>query len=162
MKKVFDFRYVMLLLIIICGAYFLVSNNFFRNSVRGNSIERVVIDEAVFRVETVSDEQKLQKGLGKRKWMCSNCGMIFRFQESKKHAFWMKDMRFPLDIIWISDGKIVWIEKNVSHENQQKIYNPFVDTDSVLELRSGSCDEHEIEVGDYVRAESANWWRDLR
>ena len=42
--------------------------------------------------------------------------MLFRFSQAEKYSFWMKDMRFPLDIIWIKNREVVHIEKNISEK----------------------------------------------
>ena len=56
-------------------------------------------------------------------------------------------MRFPLDIIWILDGKIVHIEKNVS-EKFSGTLSPQVDADSVLEINAGIVDKIGIKISD--------------
>lgn len=123
---------------------------FFRAySFNGNKIEKISIKGHDFNVEIVSSPDKLQKGLGEREKMCKLCGMLFVFQKEGNHSFWMKGMRFPLDIIWLKDGKVVYIEKNVS-EKSQDILSADSAADSVLELNAGISDEIGINEGDKI------------
>jgi uncharacterized membrane protein (UPF0127 family) len=150
MKREFKKEYFFVAFLVLFLVVFLSTNNFLRHSFQGNRIHFYVIGGETFRLEEVYDEAYLKKGLSNRNWMCSKCGMSFRFEESKRHAFWMKDVNFPLDIIWVSRGEIVWIEKEVSHLDQERVYAPDVRADLVLEIRSGSCDKYGIEIGDSV------------
>jgi uncharacterized membrane protein (UPF0127 family) len=115
----------------------------------GNSLISLSIKNNAFRVEVVSDDQKMQKGLGGRDHLCDSCGMLFEFSKSGKYAFWMKDMQFPLDIIWIFQNKIVYIEKNV-RPDLVGVLTPSADANRVLELNAGSADKLGIEIGDKV------------
>ena len=61
----------------------------------------------------LTNEQK-EKGLSVKDELKENEAMLFIFEESAKHSFWMKDMKFPIDIIWLdSDGEVVHIEQNL-------------------------------------------------
>ena len=56
----------------------------------------------------------MAKGLAVKNQLKENEAMLFIFKESAKHSFWMKDMKFPINIIWLdSDGKVVHIEQNL-------------------------------------------------
>lgn len=113
----------------------------------GNKIIPVRIDQNVFWVEVVSDKIKMQKGLGERKAICENCGMIFEFSAPGKHAFWMKGMNFPLDILWINQGKVVHLEKNIQPDFTGNLM-PSQASDKVLEIRAGNIDALNLKVGD--------------
>ena len=81
-------------------------------------------------------------------------GMYFIFDKPDYHSFWMKDMRFPIDIIFINDGKIVTIYKNVpiptSETQLPPIYRPTNPVDHVLEINAGLADKYSFQVGDSV------------
>ncbi|MCK4635831.1 MAG: DUF192 domain-containing protein [Candidatus Moranbacteria bacterium] len=112
--------------------------------------DKIKINNVEFFVEVVDDNLKRQVGLGKRDNLCENCGMLFIFDKVGRHGFWMKDMKFDIDILWIRDSEIVFIEKNVSYETPETIYNPNVESNSVLELDSGVVEEFGIEAGDRI------------
>ena len=77
--------------------------------------------------------------------------MLFVFGNEAKHTFWMKDMKFPIDIIWLnSDGKVVHIEKNLQPCVSVLIctnYSPNTDSQYVLETVSEFTQRHNISVG---------------
>ncbi|MEI7621190.1 MAG: DUF192 domain-containing protein, partial [Candidatus Moraniibacteriota bacterium] len=81
--------------------------------------------------------------------LCVDCGMLFVFDNPDKYAFWMKDMQFALDILWLKDGKVVFLEKNILPTFKGTL-TPTEDADQVLEINAGKVDELGIEVGDAV------------
>lgn len=118
-------------------------------SVYGSRIEKIKIGENIFQTERVSSPERLQKGLSNRKTLCQNCAMLFEFPKAGRRSFWMKDMNFPLDIIWIENKKIVHIEKNVP-ENFSKSICPETPADQVLEINAGLVDKLNIEAGEQI------------
>lgn len=114
-----------------------------------NDFKQIEIGKEKFKAETVSASGKLEKGLGERKELCQNCAMFFDFPERGEHIFWMKDMNFDLDIIWIDQGKIVHIEKDVSHKTPQKTYSGAI-AEKVLEINAGLSDKYDFKIGDRI------------
>jgi uncharacterized membrane protein (UPF0127 family) len=110
----------------------------------------VEIDGHRFKVELAIDSQARQKGLGDRDQLCPDCGMLFLFPQKGVYSFWMKDMRFNLDIIWILDGKIVYISRNNSFHDLSLI-NPGVEADKVLEINANLADKYGFKAGDEVK-----------
>jgi len=64
-------------------------------------------------VEVADTVEKRSLGLGKRSGLENGWGMLFVFEKRKQHGFWMKDMEFPLDIIWLDNHRIAYILRNV-------------------------------------------------
>lgn len=118
-------------------------------SIHGNKIEKIKIGKNIFYAEVVADREKLQNGLGGRNFLCEYCGMIFRFSQSGKYPFWMKDMHFPLDIVWIKENKIVHIEKNVP-KNFSGILSSQIEANEILELNANMVDKTGIKIGDKI------------
>lgn len=116
----------------------------------------VLINNLILNVEIADTKEKRAKGLGGRTSLASDSGMLFTFPETKKHAFWMKGLSFPLDFIWIRGNKIVDITKNVPpvsvgvDDSQIPIYIPLTDVNMVLEVNGGFVDRSGIKVGDVV------------
>ena len=110
----------------------------------------VSIGGAVFSVEVVRTAEEQARGLGYRDSLCADCGMLFPFERPDRYSFWMKGMRFPIDIIWIREGTIVHIERNASHTDQTRVYRPDAPADMVLELGAGICNEKGIRENDRV------------
>ncbi len=93
------------------------------------------------------------RGLSNRKKLCNDCGMLFIHQRQSKHNYWMKDMNFPLDIIYIRDKQIVEVFKDVAifnDEHKFTVISPQEKADKVLELNAGWCDKHKVRVGDRI------------
>jgi uncharacterized protein len=103
-------------------------------------------------LSTTPDAQS--KGLAIRDSLNENEGMLFIFETPQKYSFWMKDMKFPIDIIWINqDGKIVHIEKNLPpcvFLLPCPSYAPKDDSLYVLEVVSNFTNKFNINVGDPV------------
>ena len=101
-------------------------------------------------LSTTPDAQS--KGLAIRDSLNENEGMLFIFETPQKYSFWMKDMKFPIDIIWINqDGKIVHIEKNLPpcvFLLPCPSYTPKDDSLYVLEVVSNFTNKFNINVGD--------------
>ncbi len=97
---------------------------------------------------------QLHKGLGKRTDLGDFDGMLFLFAgENKRPGIVMRDMQFPLDIIWIQRGIVIDIAPNVpiepGKEEQDLIpYYPRTTANIVLELPAGWVDQHELKIGD--------------
>jgi len=119
-------------------------------SLAGNKIGTIAIADQKFYAEIVLSEEKLSQGLGDRDGLCRSCAMLFKFSSTGQYPFWMKDMRFPLDILWILDGKIVYLEKNVS-EKFAGILSPPIVADQVLEINAGIADKLGVKAGDEIK-----------
>lgn len=114
----------------------------------------VINDQKIF-VEIVDTPSKRKAGLSNRERLGNNHGMLFDFGEKIQTSFWMKDMRFAIDIIWIEDGKIVQIDKDVQPEpntpdSELKHYFPNSIINYVLEVNAGTAEKHNFTVGDAV------------
>ena len=97
----------------------------------------------------VTPEQQTQ-GLSSRPSLCPTCGMLFVFGTPQNTKFWMKDMNFPLDLIWLNNNKIVQLDKNLLPEGAMpKDFYPSrqLITD-VLEVNGGFIDKYRLKVGD--------------
>lgn len=98
----------------------------------------------------VSDEER-QLGLMFREKINSDQAMLFLFKEEGFHSFWMKNMNFPLDIIWLDREKIiVHIESNVPpcQEPPCPSYTPQFPASYVLELKTGSVRKNQLKMYD--------------
>ena len=146
-KKTFILAFLALSVIIIGISYFI-------NNSTSNSRKACISDKACFNVEIADTLSEREMGLSGRDSMDNNSGMLFIFQEEEMPGFWMKDMKFSLDIIWIdSDLKIVGIEKNLQPcqaiENCPVFY-PDKKIMYVLEINFGLSDDFGFEKNDSV------------
>ena len=97
----------------------------------------------------VADTDALrQHGLSDRESLSDDMGMIFMFPESRTQAFWMKDMHFPLDIIWIDANKrVVGIADDLSPDTYPEAFVSPVPVMYVLEVNAGQAAHFGIEKG---------------
>lgn len=107
----------------------------------------VRIGEKKYILEIADSNAEREKGLGGRENLCAECGMLFVFEESDRYAFWMKDMRFSLDIIWLSGDRVVFVAHNVK-PNFSGTIDPGVSADRVIEVNAGAA--RNLQVGEKV------------
>lgn len=117
----------------------------------------VVIHNTKIPVEIANTEQSRQRGLGYRSGLPSYNGMLFLFDTKTQQSFWMKGMRFPIDILFIDGTTIKTIYKNVTPESPTttddhlRIYPSKVPIDKVLEINAGESDVLNLHEGDTVQ-----------
>lgn len=106
-------------------------------------------------VEVVNTSASITQGLSGRSEIGSD-GMLFVFDSSQHAVFWMKEMLFDLDLVWIHQGRIVGISPQVpkpvsgTPEHDLPLYRSEGLIDQVLELPAGKVEEAGIRPGDYV------------
>ncbi len=112
----------------------------------------VEINNIKISVELADTDDTRRLGLSYRPELAKDAGMLFVLPSEEIGRFWMKDMNFSLDIIWISNGKIVNISKNLPPGGAQpkETYSSEFPVDTVLEVNGGFCDERGIMIGNGV------------
>jgi hypothetical protein len=105
--------------------------------------------------EVVDTKASRELGLSGRTSMRDNEGMLFVFDYPGQYGFWMKDMNFPLDIIWISqNGYVVYIEQNMTPEsyleNPPKTAINNAQANYVLEMNAGMTEQYGLFLGSRV------------
>ncbi|MGH7204321.1 MAG: DUF192 domain-containing protein [Candidatus Levyibacteriota bacterium] len=112
------------------------------------------INHHTFSVILAKTSQEQAKGLGQRASLPPDQGMLFPFGKAEMLHFWMKDMEFPIDIIFIRDNTIVSIAPNAPAlkvpESKLPIYSPTQPSDSVLEINAGLSQKYNFKTGDTV------------
>jgi|GEM_PF-831717 uncharacterized membrane protein (UPF0127 family)/lipid II:glycine glycyltransferase (peptidoglycan interpeptide bridge formation enzyme) len=120
---------------------------------------RIKVGKTEISVETAKDTLSIMRGLSGRPSLSPNDGMLFIFPRPKRYRFWMPDMHFPIDIIWINDDKVVDITESASNKFNPlhpKFYRPLCDANYVLEVNAGFSEEKGIKVGDVVDLDGAS------
>ncbi len=125
-----------------------------------SDLREITVGDVEIMVQMADTAAERQKGLGGVTVLPAGQGMLFDFgvknispQDAK---FWMKDMKIPLDFIWIGGGKVVEITPNVpasppnASDRELKIYEPSENIDYVLEVNAGFAAKNGIKVGDNV------------
>lgn len=143
--------FIFLTLLLISGLFYFAWINYPTPKTSDNSklnITHVKAGEVFIEVESVVDSVAQARGLSGRESLGENKGMLFIFPESGLYPFWMKDMKFPIDIIWISEfGKVVHIKKNALPTSYPDLFVSEDLAKYVLEVPNGFTDKHDIKVG---------------
>ena len=108
----------------------------------------------VIPVEVADTLKKRSLGLGKRTSLKKGWGMLFVFEKRKPHRFWMKDMQFPLDIIWLDNHRIVHIIHNAKPANskdQPEVITSPVPVNFVLEITAGRAAKLLLKTGQRMK-----------
>ncbi|MEK7502976.1 MAG: DUF192 domain-containing protein [Patescibacteria group bacterium] len=120
---------------------------------RASSGQKMIVNISGRKVEVdiANNEKERNKGLGGRKNLPEDSGMLFIFEIPAKYSFWMKDMRFPIDIIWIEENKkITAISENIAPETYPASFSPSEPVKYVLEVNAGWADKNGVKSGDSI------------
>jgi hypothetical protein len=113
--------------------------------------EELIISEKKIKVEIASTPEAHYRGLSNREQLCPDCGMFFIFPDKQIRSFVMREMNFPLDIVFINSGEIVKIAADARPESYPAVaYSSSEPVDAVLELNAGYCSEKNIKIGDKI------------
>lgn len=107
------------------------------------------IGESSIVVELATSSAAREKGLGGRDGLAPDTGMLFVFPRDGAYAFWMKDMRFPIDMLWLdANGRVVTLRGSVSPDTYPAVFSATEPARFVLELPAGYADRHSISLGE--------------
>ncbi len=129
---------------------------YFMKSEEIEHISEIKINNQIVVAEVINKAKDREQGLSGRTDIGINEGMLFLFDEPGIYGFWMKGMKFPIDIIWIAGDKIVGVEENAApepgtDEKQLKVYYPAEPVNKVLELKAGRAELLRAEIGNEVK-----------
>lgn len=104
------------------------------------------IGNSTIEVETVNTRESRERGLSGRPNLEPNHGMLFVYEQPSLSCFWMKNMRFNIDILWFSEHRrLVHVEQNVSPSSYPNNYCTPNPAKYVLEVSAGTS----IQIGAY-------------
>lgn len=116
-----------------------------------NKPATVAVKGQNIQVELAETELEKQIGLSQTESLSEGEGMLFIFKNPDFYPFWMKDMSFPIDIIYINGDRVVTVIKNVQPPTDANaeltVYRPTEKADKVLEVVAGYADKHDITEG---------------
>ena len=116
---------------------------------RHTSADTLLVNGRSFSLEVAATVQSRELGLGNRTSLPADHGMLFVFSHVAPECFWMKDMHFPLDMIWVSsDKKVVHIEQNVAPSTYPNSFCPVTPAKYVIELNAGTAATADIRNGE--------------
>lgn len=128
-----------------------------RSGSNGYRQVNVIVNGVVLVADIAATDEQRTKGLSVKDSLADNEAMLFVLDNEGEHTFWMKNMKFPIDIIWIdTDKTVVHIEHNLqpcSSELFCPTYKPNDESLYVLETVGGFAERHDIVKGTIVEFE---------
>lgn len=124
-----------------------------KNKREENNFSFALVDNVKINLEIADNDEERYLGLSFRQSIPEYSGMLFLFPEKGIRSFVMRDMNFPLDIVFIEENKIIDIYSNLPFDvdSSKVLYNSSLPVDKVLELNGGFCQQHNISVGDEIK-----------
>lgn len=117
-----------------------------------DNIVQLTIANKSYQLEIANTPTKQQQGLSNRNSMDKDKGMLFEFQKPAAACFWMKDMNFPIDMIWLdSTKKVIKLQNNVVPATFPKTFCPDQPASYVVELSSGQAQQANLKLGDLLQ-----------
>lgn len=120
----------------------------------------ILLGGARLKVLVANNYKHWQKGLGGRNDLKGYDGMLFLFQQTSRHVMVMRDMKFPIDIIWLNHGLVVDIAPNVAIEPNKTeaeltLYTARQDSNMALEAPAGLAQKIGLKIGDKLEVPPA-------
>ncbi len=148
-----------IILVILCFFLIYISYSFFeafKPNTTIPSLQKYLTRTAKLGTQTytlyIADSPKLQEqGLSNVKNMPSSAGMLFVFSKPNKYYFWMKDMKFPLDFVFIRNNVVIDTLENIDPNSYPKAFTAISPFDSVLELNNGEILKSNVIIGDTLQ-----------
>ena len=116
------------------------------------AVKTVSLAGVTLNTEVADTEEARVQGLSYRPELGDENSMLFVFDSPGYYPFWMKDMNFPIDIIWIGENmRVVHIKENASPSSYPLVFEPGKPAKYVLETTAGFSSRNDLEVGDKVK-----------
>ncbi len=110
------------------------------------------VNQAPLKIFLANTPETRQRGLSGLQSLPEDRGLLFVFNTNERYGIWMKDMQFPIDIMWMDENfNIIHIKQQVQPSTYPTIFYPPKDARFVLETNAGFTDRFGITVGDSVK-----------
>lgn len=117
----------------------------------GPKSPQATINQVALNLEIADEPSEITVGLGGRDHLPDDAGMLFIMPEPIVPSFWMKDMKFPIDFIWIDEQQtIVAITPSIGVDSFPIVFSPPSAVKYVLEVNAGVSAHHGWLPGDQV------------
>lgn len=109
---------------------------------------RVTIGDAMVLIEVVDTPASMSRGLSERESLDENAGMLFVYEEAGLYHFWMLNMNFSIDIIWVGkDNTILDITHDLSPDTYPETFTSLGPAQYVLEVNAGWVQRNNVAIG---------------
>lgn len=153
MKKMFLTFAIFIILVI----GMVVTKNYLQENPSWKTAKATIKNHS-FKLHIAKSSKDKQIGLSQKKNLPDDYAMIFPFEKPDYYSFWMRNMVFPIDIIFIKDNSIVTIYPDIKPPASQndilQIFKPKIPADTVLEIKSGLSQKYDFKEGDKVTIEN--------
>lgn len=111
--------------------------------------QTLTISDKEYQLEVVTTDEDQALGLGDRNSLADDHGMLFEYDREDDRCFWMKNMRFAIDIIWVdADKRVTHIEPKLTPDTYPASY--CAPGRYIIELAAGEASHAGLEVGERV------------
>lgn len=109
----------------------------------------VTINGQIWQAEVAATPSAQYVGLSGRDRIDDNKGMLFVFPDGQEREFVMRNMGFPLDIVFINQRRIIKIFSNLTPEGEtpKAVYASGQPADMVLEINAGQAAQYHLQPG---------------
>ncbi|EKD67674.1 MAG: hypothetical protein ACD_48C00273G0002 [uncultured bacterium] len=137
------------------GAFFISFLFLLFWNMRTPSSRDIILDGESLHVYIAQTIKEMYVGLGGREDLGGKDGMLFLYDYPGRHGIVMRQMQFPIDIVWLFEGRVVDIAPAVptepgASEYELTSYHPRIDASMVLELPAGWAAKHDLQIGDIL------------
>ena len=126
-------------------------NNDYKENIASKENHVLKVGTARVLIDIADTPALRERGLSGRKLLLDDQGMYFIFDHPDVYPFWMKEMNFPIDIIWIGEHmSVVDITKSASPSSFPQTFVSSAPALYVLEVQAGFAERHGVKIGDQV------------
>ena len=113
----------------------------------------LIINGQAIQTEVAATPAARQQGLSGRPCILANQAMLFEFNQPGYYSFWMKDMRFPIDMVWLgASKKVAWLQSDVQPATYPANFtNRNKAAQYVLELKANRAQQLHLAIGSPVQ-----------
>lgn len=102
-------------------------------------------------VDVADEHAERVQGLSGREYLEERDGLLFLHETREVQRYWMKEMNFPIDIIWLFEGEVIGFVEDAQPEDPVvTIYTSPAPVDAVLEVSAGFINSHSVKMGDIL------------
>lgn len=155
-KHLFTISWLHSVIIIAVGSSALIAGVFFASVPQKQDFAYIEFAKTSVVAEIATTLEMRTKGLSGRTQMPEFNGMLFVMDHPDYVGIWMKDMKMPIDILWIANGTVVGMKEHAlpspesTRMDKLEIYRPDIKANFVLETNAGFAAAHHIQIGDPV------------
>jgi uncharacterized membrane protein (UPF0127 family) len=114
--------------------------------------QRLMFDNGeTVSVEVVETPKERMRGLSGKRGLKPDNGMFFIFERPQNLSFWMRDMNFAIDMVWIRGNEVIGVTERVQPETFPERFHPPEPADRVLEIPAGDAERLDIGAGSTFR-----------